>query len=132
VTLVPHGAKLRRMWAIYFALASPQNPAQFSSSLLFPSYSWLEMSRRDDVIVAWHEVPRGAPPQKIRPVGYGVILAGVRTNRERLWPYMGGIAKQNGTIPKCLGSVSDHLISVSRSFMLETRHRHIDRCVTHF
>jgi len=22
---------------------------------------------------------------------------------------MGGIAKQNGTIPKCLGSVSDHL-----------------------
>ncbi len=24
-----------------------------------------------------------APPQKIRPVGYGVILAGVRTNRSR-------------------------------------------------
>jgi hypothetical protein len=33
----PNGAKLRTMWAIHFALASPQNPAQFSSSLLFPS-----------------------------------------------------------------------------------------------
>ena len=68
---------------------------------------------RDDAIVAWHEVPGRAPPKKIRPVGYGVILAGVRTNRsidrERLWPYMGGIAQKNGTIPKCLGSVSDHL-----------------------
>src|ERR1700732_2876590 len=68
------------------------------------------MSRRDDAIVAWHEVPGRTPPQKIRPVGYGLILAGVRTNRSRrLWPYMDGIAKQNGTFPKCLGSVSDHL-----------------------
>ena len=32
-----------------------------------------------------------------------------RIDRERLWPYMGGIAQKNGTIPKCLGSVSDHL-----------------------
>src|ERR1700730_5010112 len=49
-------------------------------------------------------------PPKIRPLGYGLILAGVRTNRSRrLWPSMGGIAKQNGTFPKCLGSVSDHL-----------------------
>jgi hypothetical protein len=30
-------------------------------------------------------------------------------DRERLWPYMGDIAKQNRAIPKCLGSVSDHL-----------------------
>ena len=29
--------------------------------------------------------------------------------RERLWPYLGGIAKQNGMIPKCLGGVSDHV-----------------------
>ena len=29
--------------------------------------------------------------------------------RERLWPYMGGIAKQNGMIPKCIGGVSDHV-----------------------
>jgi len=25
--------------------------------------------------------------------------------RERLWPYMGGIAKQHGMIPKCIGGV---------------------------
>ena len=29
--------------------------------------------------------------------------------RERLWPYMGGIAKQNGMIPKCIGGASDHV-----------------------
>src|SRR5271157_2538960 len=39
-----------------------------------------EMSRRDGAIVAWHEVPGTAPPQRSRPVGYGVIRAGVRTN----------------------------------------------------
>jgi hypothetical protein len=31
------------------------------------------MSRRDYAIVAWHGVPGTAPPQKGRPVGYGVI-----------------------------------------------------------
>jgi hypothetical protein len=30
-------------------------------------------SRRDTPIVAWHEVPGKAPPQKSRPVGYGMI-----------------------------------------------------------
>jgi len=39
-----------------------------------------EMSRRDGAIVAWHEVPGTAPPQKGRPVGYGVIRAGLRTD----------------------------------------------------
>ena len=39
-----------------------------------------EMSRRDGAIVAWHEVPGTGPPQKSRPVGYGVIGAGVRTD----------------------------------------------------
>ena len=34
-----------------------------------------EMSRRDGAIVAWHGVPGIAPPQKSRPVGYGVIGA---------------------------------------------------------
>ena len=29
--------------------------------------------------------------------------------RERLWPYMGGIAKQNGIVPKCVGGVADHV-----------------------
>jgi hypothetical protein len=32
------------------------------------------------VIVAWHEVPGKAPPQESRPVGYGVIRAGVGTD----------------------------------------------------
>jgi hypothetical protein len=30
-----NGTKLRRMWAIYFVLASPQNPVNFH--VLFPS-----------------------------------------------------------------------------------------------
>jgi hypothetical protein len=30
-------------------------------------------SRRDGPIVAWHEVPGTAPPQKSRPVGHGMI-----------------------------------------------------------
>jgi hypothetical protein len=38
------------------------------------------MSRRDGAIVAWHEVPGKASPQKSRPVGYGLIYAGVRTD----------------------------------------------------
>ena len=38
------------------------------------------MSRRDGAIVAWHEVPGTGPFQKSRPVGYGVIGAGVRTD----------------------------------------------------
>jgi hypothetical protein len=38
------------------------------------------MSQRDGTIVAWHEVPGKAPPQQSRPVGYGVIRAGVRTD----------------------------------------------------
>src|SRR5580692_2476702 len=29
--------------------------------------------------------------------------------RERLWPYLGGIAKQNGLRPKCIGGVADHV-----------------------
>jgi hypothetical protein len=42
---------------------------------------WLRlMSRRDGAIVAWHEVPGTAPPQKSRPVGYGLIRKGVRTD----------------------------------------------------
>jgi Transposase IS200 like len=29
--------------------------------------------------------------------------------REHLWPYLGGIAQQNGMIPKCIGGVSAHV-----------------------
>ena len=38
------------------------------------------MSRRDGAIVARHEVPVIMPSQKSRPVGYGMIRAGVRTD----------------------------------------------------
>ncbi len=34
------------------------------------------------MIVAWHEVPGIGPPQKSRPVGYGMIRAGVHTDSE--------------------------------------------------
>jgi putative transposase len=29
--------------------------------------------------------------------------------RERLWPYLGGIAKQNNIRPACIGGVADHV-----------------------
>jgi putative transposase len=47
--------------------------------------------------------------------------------RERLWPYLGGIAKQNGIQPKCIGGVVDHVhlllslpttISISKGIQL--------------
>jgi hypothetical protein len=41
------------------------------------------MSRRDGAIVAWHEVPGTASPQKNRPARYGMIRAGVRTDSTR-------------------------------------------------
>ena len=37
-------------------------------------------SRRDGAIVARHEVRGKAPPQQSRPVGYGMIRAGVHTD----------------------------------------------------
>jgi hypothetical protein len=84
------------------------------------------MSRRDDAIVAWHEVPGKAPPQKIRPVGYGVILAEVRTEsiENAVGADISGIAKQVGAIPKipkCLGGVSDH-VHLCISLLQETVH----------
>jgi hypothetical protein len=42
------------------------------------------LSRRDSMIVARHEVPGTEPPSNNRPVGYGLILAGVRTLIRRL------------------------------------------------
>jgi hypothetical protein len=38
------------------------------------------LSRRDRAIVAWHEVPGTSPPQESRPIGHGMILAGVHTS----------------------------------------------------
>jgi hypothetical protein len=53
-----------------------------------------EMSRRDGAIVAWHEVPGPAPSQTKRPVGYGLIRAGERTD-SRDW--MIGVTKFRST-----------------------------------
>jgi hypothetical protein len=39
-----------------------------------------DLSRRDGAIVAWHEVPGKALSQESRPVGYGLIRAGERTD----------------------------------------------------
>jgi putative transposase len=41
--------------------------------------------------------------------------------RERLWPYLGGIARQNGFEAKCVGGVADHvhaLLSLSTSIAI--------------
>jgi hypothetical protein len=32
-----------------------------------------------------------------------------RELRERLWPFLGGIAKQDGITPRCIGGVADHV-----------------------
>jgi len=61
------------------------------------------MSRRDGAIVAWHEVPGTGPPQKSRPVGYGVIRAGVRTDS------MIGVTKFRIRKPKNIGLDSSNL-----------------------
>ena len=46
-----------------------------------PLHFWADISSQGDgMIVAWHEVPGTTPPQKSRPVGYGMIRAGVRTD----------------------------------------------------
>ena len=48
----------------------------------------------------WHEVPGTAPPQKSRPVGYGMIRAGVRTDSKIGGRnFECGIAKQNRNDP---------------------------------
>jgi hypothetical protein len=49
--------------------SGPRGPAPKGFSL---------QSRRDGVIVAWHEVPGTARPQKSRCVGYGLVRAPIR------------------------------------------------------
>ena len=60
---------------------------------------WL-LSRRDRLIVARHEVPGTAPSQKSRPVGYGLIRAGERTNSS---DWMIGVTKLRKTKLKQFG-----------------------------
>ena len=72
------------------------------------------MSRRDGEIVAWHEVPGTASPQKSRPVGYGVIRAGVRMIRQdqRAW-----ISSEFQTSETLLGNrAMAHSALISRRF----------------
>jgi hypothetical protein len=62
------------------------------------------------MIVAWHEVPGTAPPQQSRPVGYGMIRAGVRTDSK----IGGGISNAVSVssiemIPQCIGGALDHV-----------------------
>jgi hypothetical protein len=38
------------------------------------------LSRRDKMMVAWHEVP-GNNPVKIRPVGYGMVVSPLSRNQ---------------------------------------------------
>ena len=77
-----------------------------------------EMSRRDGAIVAWHEVPGTAPPQKSRPVGYGVIRAGLRTDS------MIGVTKFRLRSVLSYGTLADisqqHLAKLARHQMTGT------------
>ena len=55
------------------------------------------------MIVAWHEVPRSAPPQKSRPVGYGMIRAGVRTDSKIGGEISNAVSlSRMEMVPKCL------------------------------
>jgi hypothetical protein len=49
---------------------------------------------RDGPIVAWHEVPGTAPPQKNRPVGHGMI--GRRPGGCRLTPMGADCERRSG------------------------------------
>jgi hypothetical protein len=52
------------------------------------------------MIVAWHEVPGAAPPQKSRPVGYGMIRGSVRANSKiGGGNFECGIGKENRNAP---------------------------------
>jgi hypothetical protein len=55
-------------------------PADFPKFFAPKPKGLCPQSRRDGPIVAWHEVPGTARPQKSRPVGYGLIRAGMRTD----------------------------------------------------
>jgi hypothetical protein len=66
------------------------------------------MSRRDDAIVAWHEVPGKAPPQEGRPVGYGMICAGVHRFKDWREEISNAVSlSRKEMIPKCIvGSIA--------------------------
>src|SRR5271165_2360109 len=80
-----HPALRARTTAGWRAIAFRSQPPATSQSIDNEPYDrccpyGTRLSRRDGAIVAWHEVPGTAPPQKSRPVGYGVIRAGGRAD----------------------------------------------------
>src|ERR1700730_1691967 len=88
-------------------------------------YSSFEMSGRDGAIVAWHEVPGKAPPQKSRPVGYGMIRAFVQ-----VCPPM--IARTfRREIPLGLAA-SDHTVPFGTAVSFKIRLRSEKRCNLEF
>src|ERR1700722_6933252 len=79
------------------------------------------LSLRDSTIVARHEVP-GIMRKIARPSGtiesislHCIFSTKERAPmlnpelRERLWPFLGGIAKQNGITPRCIGGGGEHV-----------------------
>ena len=76
--------------AVKRLLPQPERIGHLNSEHEYEAGACCEMSRRDGAIVAWHEVPGTAPPpQECRPVGYGLIRAGVRTD-SMIMPYPTG------------------------------------------
>ena len=67
--------------------------------LMTTSVQALEVSRRDEMMVAWHEMP-GKSPEMIRPVGNGMI-----DGRARRFVLNGGrsVARHNHTVPSGTG-----------------------------
>jgi hypothetical protein len=58
-------------------------------------------SRRDGAIVAWHEVPGTVPSQENRPVGHGMIRAGMHIDLDD-WSWSEeflGLAAHDQTVP---------------------------------
>ena len=66
------------------------------------------------MIVAWHKVPGSPPSQKSRPVGYGMIRAGVRADSK-----IGGGISNAVSVPRNTAHISmknPYRISCARSY----------------
>jgi hypothetical protein len=87
----------------------------------------MALSRRDGAIVAWHESAWDIANLKSRPVGYGLIPAGVRTSIRcpSLWEALStrkppGLAAPDHTVPRgrfLLGDASQALRARLRSVL---------------
>ena len=64
------------------------------------------------MIVAWHEVPGIAPPQKSRPVGYGMIVqvcAPIRRLEDEISNAVSVSRREIEMTSKFIGGILDHL-----------------------